>query len=304
VDFIRYCEDRGIEYRTEGHKHCTAGWVQVACPMCTGSHEGYHLGFCISGEYFRCWRCGFHWPEEVIRAFDNCGWSRAKAIRSQYASIQSRQSEFAHSYSPRKRILHEESKVITPVTRPLTPPHRQYLHSRRFRPDDLVRDWGIESTGPVGPFKHRIFIPIAYRRRMVSYQTRSTTSSYENRYLACPSDREALHYKYLLYGMDWARDLSVLVVEGVTGVWRIGRGTVATFGIGFTHEQAVLLSRWMNVTIAFDPGEIPAATSSQSLGETLTLMGVRVQLVDLDLPRDTGELSDSEVRELRAVANL
>ena len=51
--------DFGIPYATEGHKHTRDGWINIACPFCTGN-AGLHLGFHLEDEYYVCWRCGGH----------------------------------------------------------------------------------------------------------------------------------------------------------------------------------------------------------------------------------------------------
>ena len=59
MKIIQLYQDFGLDYKTEGHKHCRPGWVNVECPFCVGN-PGYHLGFEVNNEYFYCWRCGAH----------------------------------------------------------------------------------------------------------------------------------------------------------------------------------------------------------------------------------------------------
>lgn len=47
-------DDYGIVYASEGIKQTTSGWISTACPFCSTGHEGYHLGFNLTDEFWNC----------------------------------------------------------------------------------------------------------------------------------------------------------------------------------------------------------------------------------------------------------
>ena len=64
-DAISFYERHNIPYRTQGHKHCRKGWVQIECPFCTGN-AGFHLGYCLKDGMYVCWRCGYQPIRKVV----------------------------------------------------------------------------------------------------------------------------------------------------------------------------------------------------------------------------------------------
>ena len=54
-DIVAYLDEKGIEYVTEG-KNVSAGWIGLQCPYC--SDQSNHLGVCLDGKGFSCFRCG------------------------------------------------------------------------------------------------------------------------------------------------------------------------------------------------------------------------------------------------------
>lgn len=244
---IKFYQDHGIDYKTEGHKHCRPGWIQVECPLCSGE-QGYHLGFNLERGYFHCWRCGGHSIDIVIRTLLSCSKGEAILLLKKYDDV------LTHFISsPKKK---SERCVFPPETVDMGPYHKSYLSSRGFNPDGLERVWGLKGTGPVGAYSHRIIAPIFFNKRMVSYQGRDITDKAELRYKACESDKEILDHKTILYGWDLVPGSSVVIVEGITDAWRMGPGSLATFGIGYKREQVLLISKkFRRVFILFDNDE-------------------------------------------------
>ena len=102
-------------------------------------------------------------------------------------------------------------------------------------------------------YSHRVLAPIHFQNKIVSFQTRDITNKSELKYLACPQTREEINHKEILYGIDKCKSSTVVLVEGITDVWRLGPGTVACFGIGWKLKQMKLLaSRFKRIIILFD----------------------------------------------------
>ena len=89
----------------------------------------------------------------------------------------------------------------------LSSSHKQYLSRRGFDPDKLEYEWDLLSTGPISKlegvnYKHRIITPIHWEGQQVSFQSRDVTGKHPKKYLACPKNRELIHHKEILYGIQ------------------------------------------------------------------------------------------------------
>ena len=96
----------------------------------------------------------------------------------------------------------------------------------------------------------------------------------------------------------------VVVVEGVLDQWKLGRGSVATFGTSLTIHQIRLLGGYRRVLFCFDSEDTAQAKAARWAREVAAL-GVSVEVVDLELgARDCGDLSDSEAAAVRRELGL
>lgn len=289
LDITRLTRELRLNVAEPGTKHHRTGWVNIPCPFCSGG-EGYHLGYNIDEGHWNCYRCGWHNQVEVIQTVAGVSWAEAKNIVERYGGrpiIQKLEEE-----------KHRPLSVDLPKgTTPMAIPHKRYLKKRGFNHRVLAEEWGLLGTGPIGPYKFRIIAPIFYEERLVSYQGRDITGRSPIKYKACPLDLEAIPHKEILYGLDKATGHTIIVVEGVTDVWRLGPGAVATFGIEWTKEQASLIKKFPRRFIAYDPGEPEAVVQSNKLAWHLAGFSGTTGLVE-DLRTDPGDLSDEEAREL------
>lgn len=180
----------------------------------------------------------------------------------------------------------------------LQPKHRDYLIGRNFDPDLLERIYGLKGTGPLGDYKFRIIAPVILDGKMVSYQGRDVTGKSDLRYKACPLDLEVIHHKHTLYGVDLVKGGSVVVVEGITDVWRLGPGAVATFGTGFTKQQAnMIMQKFKRVYLLFDP-EPKAQQVAEELSWVLSNVGVESYIIDLGSGTDPGDMKQDDADNL------
>lgn len=260
-DAIKFCEDYNIEYTKSG-KHYRSGWVNIICEMgCTGN-PGYHGGFNVEKGYYNCHRCGAHSLPKVIAVLTGVNYNKANDIVQKYSLVST-------SISRQESRINIPSQIAFPTdTKPLTQKAKQYLVSRNYDPDKLISTWGLLSTGHTGFYKHRILAPIYQGDKLVSYQTRDITGKHSQKYLACFQEEEVIQHQHCIYGLDQAisRIRKCIVVEGITDVWRLGIGAVATFGIAFTKQQARLIaSNFDTVFIMFD-SEPQAQEQAEELG--------------------------------------
>ena len=273
MNFIKLLKDHHIEYITEGNKHCTRGWVNLHCPFCEGS-QNYHLGYDLTRDYYTCWRCGYHSTIEVIQKLTGTNKHEAYQILKQYGG-KSSLPKSVHLQIKRKKLKYPYGTDV------LQNNHKQYLEKRKFDPDKLQTIWGILGTGPTAlldniNFSHRILAPIYYQNKIVSYQARDITNKSKLKYLTCPKNREEIHHKHILYGLHKCRSKTVILVEGITDVWRLGPGAVACFGIGWKiQQQRLLVKNFQRIVIMFD-NDSHAQKQAQALSAELSLKGKEV----------------------------
>lgn len=292
--------DHGIQYVTSGHKHSREGWVNTTCPFCSGN-PGFHLGYNVRKGYFRCWRCGWHPRLQCLMNILHKSYNEITHITQQYHVLIPGQSADSDSTSSLENRLDNLSKK-----EPLTEAgivlceaqnyHYKYLNKRNYDIDELTSIWNIKFSSHLGPFRFRVIAPITHNNRIVSFVARDVTNKSIHKYITCPSRHEIIPHKRLLYGLDQIQDRRrVVVVEGVTDVWRLGPGAVATFGVEFTLAQIKLLRSFVEVFIFYDPDEA-GQRSANKLQSILDSLGVSSHLIIDDV--DPGELTNNEALAL------
>jgi len=293
MDIISILDDYGISRASAGHKHSRPGWINMPCPFCEGS-PGYHLGYSLQDNYFRCWRCGWKSQTEAISKL--CGVTKAEAI--QVIKLHHGRVSLMEGATIPRTI--QEFKLPSSVG-PLLPHHKKYLQGRNFAPEQLEKDWGLLSTSPTSTlagaeYKHRILAPIVWEGQMVSFQARDVSGQSPLKYKACPSAQELIPHKRILYGNENNWHGFGIVVEGITDVWRFGGPACAVFGIAFTPAQVKLLAQiFDDVAVVFDD-EPQAQFQARKLATELQFRGVRARSVMIQ--GDPGGMAQGEADEL------
>lgn len=146
----------------------------------------------------------------------------------------------------------------------------------------------------------RIYIPILWKGRRVSWTSRAI-GNVSQRYYSASADQEEINHKHLVYGMDFCRS-SIVIVEGPADVWAIGPGAGALFGTAFTPAQIRKLIDIPYRYICFDSSP-DAQREATKLAEALSVFpGVTENLL-LDA-KDPGEASSKELNSIRRHAKL
>ena len=164
-----------------------------------------------------------------------------------------------------------------------------YLRRRKFNPAKLKKKWGLRQTGPMSFLKegdrtinysNRILIPIKWNGEIVSFQTRDISERSDRKYLACPIKREKIHHKNILYGKQerWERAKALIIVEGVTDVWRLGHYSVATFGTAFKMEQVLELAKANDKFFIIFDDEPQAQKQARKLAVKLKTLGKKAYI--------------------------
>ena len=289
ININQLFKDCGISTAPEFHKHYRRAWVNIPCPFCTGEHLGYHLGYHKTKGYFYCWRCGSKSVEYALGVLLGISKKEAKKLIKLYAVVR-------QEYEPRKKEIRPKKLSFPIGIIPLNSKHKMYLKKRGYDPNQLEKEWGLMGTERFGDYKFRIIAPIFYRNQLVSYQGRDYSGLSSIKYKACKQIDEVIPHKETLYGIDKTWKNSILVVEGVTDVWRMGPGSAATFGIEFTPSQITLLSKWKNVFIMFD-SDPQAIKQTEKLGGCLDGLGCNVEILELE-KGDPGDLTQEEANEI------
>lgn len=257
-DAKRFCQDFSIEMAKSG-KHFRTGWVNISCKFCQG-HAGFHGGFNIAEGYYNCHRCGAHPLPKVIAILTGANRNTVKDIIKKYSTVSA-------DIRPQDNKKNIPSQIVFPSgTQPLTQKAKNYLINRNFDPDKLSQTWSIQSTSHVGFYKHRILAPIYQNNKLVSYQCRDVTGNHPQKYLACHQEDEIIPHQHCIYGLDQTTNRQCIVVEGITDVWRMGIGSVCTFGISFTKQQAKLLAMNFDKVFIMYDSEIQAQEQAEALG--------------------------------------
>lgn len=289
MDIIQFYQDFSIDHRTEGHKHCRPGWVNIECPFCTGN-PGLHLGYDLEENYFTCWRCGSHSIVEVVAKLTNLKWKGAEELVKRYGG--SSNVKMATKVKTNTKPFQFPSS-----TGPLTQQHKNYLISRNFDADKIIHNWGLLATGAVSvldglSYKLRIIVPVIWERAAVSFISRDITNKSTLRYITCPIDREIIHHKSILYGKQERWKQEVVLVEGVTDVWRFGFNSCATFGIKYTNQQVRVISKlFKRVAVCYDD-DPQAIIQSTKLVAELKFRGV--DSFRVDIKGDPGSMKQDE----------
>ena len=273
MDVLQIYIDYGIDYATEGHRHCRDGWVNTPCPFCSGN-PGLHLSWNIEDEFFLCWRCGYHPPVKTLSTLLTLPTKETLALIKNYGVVR--------SYV--KKIPVGKKEFILPfgVTK-MRPRHRHYLKERFFSPDKVEKLWGVKGTGPLSylqdgkkeyDYRFRLFIPIHWNSEFVSFDTRDITNRSDSKYKACPVNREIKERKRILYGNQEAWGDTGICVEGPTDVWRLGESAFATSGISYTPEQVREMAKiFKKIAVVFDD-ESQAVKQARKLVKDLQFRNV------------------------------
>ena len=298
TDWKRLFDDLGVPCWTEG-KNCSPGRINIRCPFCNDHSNHGSVGI-DKGDY-QCWRCKGGYPAKAVSLAAGIPLQTAKELILKYSN------------GTVSSIRHESKKAngksITLPGGPLQAVHKKYLEGRGFDPDELVFYHGITGTGFADrwqgiDFRYRIIIPVYdLDGNLCTFQGRDYTNKQELRYKCCPVEKAVVHHKHLLYGAELSRNRDrIVVVEGVFDQWRMGQGSVATFGTSLTREQVNLLTNWPEVVFLFDP-EPEAQQHARDYAKDLAACGCSVEVCAAEFgldskgnPKDPGDLTPDEAR--------
>ena len=268
------------------HKNVRDGWLGINCPYCGEHAEKYHLGINLEEGFANCWQCGSHSIIKVIANISNIPFSIVKKKLGRFGQRAQNRAEIA----PHGRIQAPQGLVD------IGSQETKYLENRGFSASNIIKLWDIKATAKMGRLKYRIWIPVHFNGQLVTWTTR-TIGDNRVRYLHAPPQNEELPIKKLLYGEDYVRH-SIIVTEGPLDVWAIGPGAVATFGLAYTKEQLLRISKYPIRSICFD-AELAAQKKSVALYNELRGFPGQTNLIHLETGNDPAECNSQEIQEIR-----
>jgi len=298
-DPIAYFEDRNIEYSTEG-KNVTEGWCNIECPFPFCNDPSNHMGINLESKLFSCWACGEKGGmDRLIQELEGCSWSESQVILSQFQENPYKDIPLDTKYpeTGSKTAYSKDIKdILSPFSDQFPKIHLNYLKSRDFDPDILIPKYKLKACYNVGKYKFRVIAPVIMDNEIVSFVgidvTRQAKIPYKN-----ASDIESIiPIKSCLYNLDNANE-TVILVEGITDVWRIGDGAVATLGKKVTMEQINLLIRKGIIRIYLLP-DSDAYYEWEQLAFTIAPLFDYVELLELN-SGDPANLQENKLKEIQ-----
>jgi len=232
---INFLEDNRINYITQG-KNVTPGWVEIQCPYRWCSDKSKHLGINLNSGMHSCWVCGAKGGmEKLISILLKVPYGQAEEIAEEYGL---RSSSFAHPVEEKVRAhevsLPKRMKYVLPEL------HRKYLWQRNYDPDFIANRYGVGATLVDREWGWRLIIPVELDGHIVTFVGRDVTGRQTLRYKGYSDELSIRTTKETLYNIDSVDD-SLIIVEGVFDMWRIGDPAVAIFGTALTPYQIELL---------------------------------------------------------------
>lgn len=275
-----------IEYREQGtHTHTTVGWVNICCPFC--SDNNFKLGINLTWNYGNCWSCGNKSLAAVLVQLTDLPYSKIKELVK----------DLPHQIF--KEEFEKRGKLELPTDLgKLSLRHRVYLENRGFNVEEIQRLWKVRGIGFSfeSNLAWRIFIPIEYHGRTVSWTTRSIGKL--ARYWNASKSQEEISIRKLLYGEDYVRH-TIIVLEGPLDVWTVGPGAVCTCGMVYSRDQLLRMTKYPNRIICFDSTPDAQARARRLVRELEPFPG-RTRNVVLETGKDPNEADKKEILELRS----
>jgi DNA primase len=280
---IEYLEENAIPFSTSG-KNISQGWIGIQCPFC--SDRSNHLGINLHSTNFSCFVCGTKGsPIKLIRAIENKTYHQAKETLEKFSTRVLTVPETTSTPSAPFQLPNEAKTKLMDT-------HRNYLLSRNFS-EKTYLNYKLLCAGPTGRYKLRLIVPVFVHGEMVTFTSRDITNRSPYKYLSCPDDQSKIPIKNTIYNLDNAKN-AVIVVEGVTDVWRIGNGAVGIYGTNYTAEQIKLLSSFNRVFVLFDSA---ANSQAEKLGNDLSAF-TNVEILYLS-KGDPADLTENDIKILK-----
>jgi DNA primase len=296
-DVEAYLADKGVKVKKRG-KDVGSGWIGIPCPFPQCSDTQSHCGIHIKTQVFKCWICGEKGHAvRLIEMLEDCSWPEAMDIARRFPldpfAISHKDDRVAPRGDRIQCYLPEEIVAVWPEI------HLDYLKSRRFDPDHLITKYQLKAVYNVGDYRFRIIAPVFLNQKMVSFVAADVLRNDSARipYLNCSKEKSIIPINHCFYNLDSVKGGQAIIVEGITDVWRLGDGAIASFTSNYSSEQILLLARKkiQKAFVLYDPDAIDKATR---LCDQLSGIISIVELIRLS-GGDPADMTDQEVKYMR-----
>lgn len=178
-------------------------------------------------------------------------------------------------------------------------PAVQYLVGSRHFDMELLRMYEISYCGKSQAYpraSNKIVAPIKFSKELIGWQARRIGDGNGPKYYTAPGFKKSK----VLYNFDSASLCNFVVLcEGITDVWRVGKEGVCLFGKVASMEQKRLLKEtWKDkpILLLLDPD---ARAEAEKLKSTLESSFPVVSIVELpEGIKDAAELDSGELRRI------
>lgn len=285
MKFRELLAEHNIPVAPENHHHAREGWIQLDCGMCSRGQQKWRLGYNVQYGYLSCWSCGYLPLHGTLADILDISLPKTRKL------LDALEREYV------KETREKRGRLVLPHgLRDYTDAHRHYLDKRGYDPDELARLWGVRAIANESELAWRLFLPIHYRGEVISWTTRSLMTG-GARYINAKPEQEILSPKKILFGEDFVRSDSIIIVEGPFDVYKIGPGAVAVMGLSYTREQVLKIAQYKKRIVCFD-NDKAAQARAKKLCRQIEVFPGETYRVQLDA-KDAGESTRKEIRELR-----
>lgn len=296
MDLIEFLQENDIEYYTEG-KNISPGWTGLQCPYC--DDQSNHCGISPDAKRFSCWKCGetgklYRLITQLIDVSFEQAHKFAYSIgQDTLGGTEERSSVTADSTldRPVQGILPKSCSSKFPGV------HKKYLRSRGFAVPYLKKEYKIKAVHTVGRYRFRVIIPYYLNGEVVNFVARDVTDKSRKKYLACNNNRATIPIKSTFYNIDRIGKQAI-IVEGVTDVWRIGKGAIASSGTIITNEQLLMLTE-KEVEKAYIVFDEDAVSKADRYANKLSAV-MKVEVIELE-NGDPAEQDAQTISEIRGL---
>jgi len=292
-DVKSYLRDREIEFQSSG-KNISSGWVGITCVFC--SDENNHLGIHLKQKRYSCWICGKTGSVDyLIKTIEKCGWNKVEQIVDQFrGDVEDDFDEDYESSNASSVLLPEEAVTVFPKL------HNDFLKQRHFNSRRIIRKYKLLACANQGKYKFRIIVPYFLNNKIITFSARDVTGRASSSYLNLSNEKSVISIKHTFYNIDNAGK-NIVIVEGVTDVWRIGDGAIGATGVVISKEQIILLlERGVeNILVLFD-SEPEAVERANRLAGNLAMHTDTINVLQGVLRRnDPDKMNDSSLSKVR-----
>jgi len=290
LDLETYLSSSGIDYRTEG-KNVGRKCVGICCPFC--QDETYHLGVFRDHKNWKCFRCHKNGSfSDLLRVlFPDDWYSRLNELGTPTFHEGTAKDQIqALIRGAGRDIEEEEHSVVLPVAISVNEIVRRrhslldaFLTKRQISVD-TCRSYAA-SVALLGRYMNRLVIPVWKGNKLVGFQARDMTGKAEIKYDSPP---ESQHKQVLYPEPSLSYSSRIILVEGPLDAWRMGPGSVCSFGTSLTEAQKRMLYASCPSEVIFAWDEHAYWKAREAARELLSFVPI-VRVAKLCGPEDTKE---------------